>query len=835
MVKSITAKFSRPALLLIFFALFFCLSGCGGSVDSSTGTGTGTTTTDLSSLTLSVPSSVTYGTPPVTVTAILRDTTGTLVNGAVVTFAASDTTLAVLTPTTALTDVNGTASVTLSATSNTSNGATYITASAQITTNGTTTTINSTPVGIAVHGTTYLSSLTLSVNSNIVAWGAVPPVKATATLMDADGHLLPNTLVTFTAGSGIIVFTPTATALTGDGTGGTSLGVASVTLNPAAIDSAGATSITASAPVTTNGTTTTITSTPVGIAVNAATVTLGALTLGQPSISAYGTSSLSIPVYLNGVLTTTPISVAFTSPCVTAGKATLTSPVTTILGTAASTYKDNGCGTASDLITATVTGATASATITVATPAANNIQFVSATPAIIGTKTVGAATLSKSSIVKFQVVDQNNNGVKGVLVDFSLVPANAPGGIVLSPTSATSDADGYVTTSVTSGTVPTPVWVVATINGSSPAITSQSNTLTITTGLPTQNFFSLAVQTHNIEGYEYDGVTSALTIIASDRLGEPVPDGTAINFITEGCQINPASCTTTNGTCTVTFRSSEYRPINETTLVNPNGAVAALDGITPITINHDTTIGPALFVKNGRVTILAYALGEESFVDSNGNNMWDSGETFYDLGDLFLDSNENGIWDSNTSQPNLLEQYISYPLATGTTACGTHIGGGAAVTDYPPDYVDVPSKQNTCDSVWGLNYVRRSQVIVLSSSHPKISQDTFHISSCLQTFSFWLMDENNNPMPAGTTVSTTNSSISFIPTGSTSPTLATVSVGGTPVADTTHAGGTVVSLRVDGGTSCTGAGPIPFPVGSVDIVITTPKLVTNMTVSVVNP
>jgi hypothetical protein len=528
--------------------------------------------------------------------------------------------------------------------------------------------------------------------------------------------------------------------------------------------------------------------------------------------------------------------VAFTSPCVGLGKATITSPVTTILGTAASTYKDNNCASGTDVITASVTGATASATITVALPAVSNIQFVSATPPIIGTKTVGAATLSKSSIVKFQVVDKNNNGKAGVLVDFSLVPASAPGGIILSPTSATSDANGYVTTSVTSGTVPTPVWVVATIDGSSPAITSQSNTLTITTGLSTQNFFSLAVQTHNIEGWEYDGVLSALTIIASDRLGEPVPDGTAINFITEGCQIYPASCTTTNGTCTVTFRSSEYRPMGETTLVNPNGAVAALknDGITPITIDHDTTIGPALFVQNGRVTILAYTLGEESFVDSNGNNMLDPGETFYDLGDLFLDSNENGTWDSNTSQPNLLEQYISYPLATGTTACGTHIGGGAAVTAYPPDYVDVPSKQNTCDGVWGLNYVRRSQVIILSSSHPQISQDTFHISSCLQTFSFWLMDENNNPMPAGTTVGTINNSISFMT--ATSLTQATVSVGGTPLVDTTHAGGTLVSLRVDGGTTCTGAGPIPFPVGSVDIETKTPKgLVTDMTVFVVNP
>ena len=365
MVKSITARFSRPALLLICFALFCCLSGCGGSIDEAV-TGTNTTTTDLSSLTLSVPSSVTYGTP-VTVTAILRDTTGALVNGAVVTFAASDTTLVTFTPTSALTDSNGTTSVTLSAVSSTSAGATSIMASAQVTTNGTTTTITSAPVGIAVHGTTDLSSLTLGVTSNVVEWGA--PVTATATLKDADGNLLSNAIVTFTAASGIIVFTPTSTALTD------SHGNASVTLNPADIDSAGATSITASASITIGGNAKTVTSTPVGIAVNKATITLGALTLGQPSISAYGTSSVSIPVYLNSVLTTTPISVAFTSTCVGLGKATITSPVTTILGTATSTYKDNNCASGTDVITASVTGASVSTTITVALPAANNIQY----------------------------------------------------------------------------------------------------------------------------------------------------------------------------------------------------------------------------------------------------------------------------------------------------------------------------------------------------------------------------------------------------------------------------------------------------------------------------
>lgn len=44
-----------------------------------------------------------------------------------------------------------------------------------------------------------------------------------------------------------------------------------------------------------------------------------------------------------------------------------------------------------------------------------------------------------------------------------------------------------------------------------------------------------------------------------------------------------------------------------------------------------------------RSTILAYALGEESFDDTNGNGEYDFGETFRDLPEPFLDKNEDGV------------------------------------------------------------------------------------------------------------------------------------------------------------------------------------------------
>jgi len=653
------------------------------------------------------------------------------------------------------------------------------------------------------------SSLTLSTPFNFVTYGT--PLAATATLRDAHGVVVPGAVVTFAQDSNhLVAFDPaSATALTNGS------GIAHISVNAAAFDSAGATDITASASIDIGGTLTAVISAPVGISVGGALVSLGAITLGSPSISAYGTTSVSIPVYIDTgggpVLTTIPIQVAFSSTCVGLGKATITTPVTTILGTATSTYKDNGCGSGTDIITASVTGATAGATITVIPPAANNIQFISATPTTIG---ILGSSLPQSSLVKFQVVDASNNAVAGQLVDFSLLPLSLPGGVTLSAPSATSDAGGFVTVSVNTGTVPTPVWVLATLD-SNPAIASQSNTLTITTGMPTQNFFSLGVQTFNIEGLSHDNVTSTLTIIASDRLGNPVPDGTAINFITPvSGQILPATCSTTSGTCTVTYKSSGSRPLN------------------------------------GRLTLLAYAVGEKTFIDTGGygDNSYHAGDTFYDLGDLYIDANENGQWDPGE------ESFAPYASGSGgSSVCTEQPSGNLLIGDYGI-HGNIPSKvtfvdplavppvpaTGTCTGTWETNYVRRSAVIVLSGSSPTISPTTVTMGpTCRKRFDLLLTDINGNPMPAGTTVNTANNNVLFKAAGSSSYTLATVSIiNGTPVVNTPVFGGTLITLLVDGGLSCMGGTPPPavvYPAGDVDIVVKAPLGLTTYTNITVNP
>ena len=112
-------------------------------------------------------------------------------------------------------------------------------------------------------------------------------------------------------------------------------------------------------------------------------------------------------------------------------------------------------------------------------------------------------------------------------------------------------------------------------------------------------------------------MTSTLTARLADHFHNPVPDGTAVSFTSEGGSV-VASCNTVGGVCTSVLTSQALRP------------------------------------SNGRVTVLARATGEEAFTDLNGNGtadnaaeMIDANGASTDMPEAFVDYNENGIRDAN--------------------------------------------------------------------------------------------------------------------------------------------------------------------------------------------
>ncbi|MCF4009044.1 hypothetical protein [Rheinheimera sp. UJ63] len=380
-------------------------------------------------------------------------------------------------------------------------------------------------------------------------------------------------------------------------------------------------------------------------AVDVDIVVSSSLAVGD-TLAAGSTTLISVDISRNGQPYIPPLGVEFTSGCVQAGLAVMDQSVTSIGGVARSTYRASGC-VGGDLITATVItgGNTVSGTVVVdvSEAAIGSLEFLDVSAPIIALKGTGGANRTETSIVRFRLIDENGSPVAGRQVDFTL--ATALGGLELAQANGFTNGDGIVQTVVRSGIVPTPTRVIArseqTVTSGTVVVTAPSDVLTVSTGLADQNSFSVARSAFNVHALDFDGNEVDLTVSLADHFNNPVPDGTAVNFITEGGSVE-SSCTTTNGRCAVKWRSQNPRPF---TTGFANTIVAKCDGGKPcplgIVRNDTVTFDQPL---GGRATILAYSIGEESFADLNGNGRFDTGEyvAAYDLTEAYIDNNEDG-------------------------------------------------------------------------------------------------------------------------------------------------------------------------------------------------
>lgn len=346
-----------------------------------------------------------------------------------------------------------------------------------------------------------------------------------------------------------------------------------------------------------------------------------------------------------------PLEVQFSSSCAIAGLAVLDQSVFSTGGTAVSTYRANGCQTLDTIVATVIAGGntvTGSVNIDVSAANVGSIQFVDASESYLALKGTGGANRTESSIVRFRLLDANGNPVPATTVNFTL--STAVGGIELDPVSAFTNGEGFVQTVVRSGLVPTPVRVIARAQDQNNSIQVQapSDNVLISTGVADQNSFSLSRSAFNVHALDFDGNEVDVNIFLADHFNNPVPDGTAVNFIAEGGSIEPG-CLTDNGRCSVKWRSQNPRPFTSsmyknTMLEKCHDSLPCPLGILDINGDLDLPLG-------GRATITAYAVGEESFVDRNGNGRFDEGEfvELYDLTEAFTDHNEDGLFAASSN------------------------------------------------------------------------------------------------------------------------------------------------------------------------------------------
>ncbi|WP_412971318.1 Ig-like domain-containing protein [Glaciecola sp. MF2-115] len=414
----------------------------------------------------------------------------------------------------------------------------------------------------------------------------------------------------------------------------------------------------------------------------------------------------------NDQVITNSTPVTFTSRCVQEGSGTIDTQVNTINGTANATYRDLSCagGTGNiDTITATIninsTNVTITRDIILSPESVGTIEFVSASPENIVLQGTGGQGRETVSTVTFRVKGAQGNPLAQQTVNFSL--NTDTGGLTLAPATAITNSEGQVSVKVNAGNVPTSVRVSAEVEVSdTQTLQTQSDLLSVNTGLPDQNSITLSPSNLNPEAFNINDAEVTIFASLADTFNNPVPDGTTVSFTAEGGRIDP-TCNTTNGSCSVIWRSSNPKP------------------------------------DDHRVTILATAIGHETLVDSNGNNQYDDADGpaitdndgsgfevtlptrsgFIDLSEAWRDDNENGMRDSNEiyldfdasgdPEPNIQNGLFDGPQCAATN-CGE------------------PSI-----------HVRRATVLVMSSSQALISVSNNGVE----------LANNTSPAPGGSVLS----------------------------------------------------------------------------------
>jgi len=612
-----------------------------------------------------------------------------------------------------------------------------------------------------------------------------------ATVKDAAGKTVALAVVNYSAADASLITLEPQSALSD------ASGVAVVNVKPASSQAAGATTITASAVV--GGKTV---SASVNMAVGAAPLTLGELSLvPAPTgpLPAFSTVQVNIPVTSGGQPATSVSGLVLSSLCAGDGTATLV-PGSLGNGVQTATYTNNGCLRGNDTITASIGNSSKTVSLAVSPADIGAINFVSSSSGsnAIVLRGSGGLGRSESAQVTFRVVDQHNNPLPGVDVNFR--PTTTTGGLSVTPAKATTDGAGNVTTVVSSGTIPTPVRVIAEASRGGTIISGLSDALTISTGLPIQKNMSMSASVFNIEGLSYDGETTSITVRMADQYGNPVSDGAVVNFVTEGGAIGSSAqgaCQTVDGACSVTLVSQQFKP------------------------------------TNGRVTVLSYVQGLENFTDTNGDGQFSCAEVRDASGNV--PAVYRPLVDTCVSGPEPFADQGDPFLDTGNHAVVWGVQSGDTldgIYQSDSDHEDKPfpyghaSYNVKGDGHWGLNYIWRSFEIVFSGSRPTLMRQVCNTSGCrdwtaadgdvsvikgldgascaAQTLTYRIYDVNNNPMPAGTTVGT--ASADKVSPGATFP---------ATVPSTNQIGGTIHSVLIKPDTNC-----VP---GSFVVSIATPK------------
>ncbi|PKZ69842.1 hypothetical protein CYJ96_00345 [Moraxella osloensis] len=550
--------------------------------------------------------------------------------------------------------------------------------------------------------------------SFIPSTGATAKVKVT----DAAGKGISGAIVAFSASGGVSFSTTNSSVLTD------TEGNASIFVKPIDINDNGTYTLTA----TSTYNSITATSKPYAFSLQKTNLKITQLKTEVPTnttLEVGGSTNVSLIVTDENGVVQPNTTVNFTNNC---GTFTEDSVMTNSEGVATTTYsaiKADGslCTDTSVIITvSTTTGVSANTSINLTPIVGNSIAYTTTGAVNLGASNSGSST---SGQIEFTVYSNGKPAANQDVIinktyaplDFSFVKLGNQ-----SAQTVKSDSNGKVNVTLYPGALPGPVELKATLATNS-TITALSKDVAVATGRATQNGMSVSLLKNTL-AVGVDGDTTEVTVRLVDRVGNAVPDGTVVSFVSEGGKITP-NCSTVDGVCSATF-----------TTQNPR--------------------------SDGRLSVIAYVEGDKSYIDSNGNNKFDIGEPLsHNIGSFYRDDNENGAHD--------LGEYVYIRPITGSPlACGTSSFGEPNLVTQILSVNPLSTVTHQCDDQ--LETVLRYQFILGLAGNVPVYDDNSPTDSTPENLTYTLpVNTINTPikynfdmfgnsartvsMPAGTTIS----------------------------------------------------------------------------------
>ena len=364
-----------------------------------------------------------------------------------------------------------------------------------------------------------------------------------------------------------------------------------------------------------------------------------------------------------------PISgatIAFSTTLGTVAASAVTSPsgVATVAYTAPSS--SGVAVVTADYTTPTSAHVTATASITL--PQLAQVNLVSQQFAVMGALGSG---FQEANELTFQLIDTANQTYPaGVTVSFehgrlgnSYIGASAAGCSATTCTdAAVTDSQGKAKVILHSGSVANVVSVIARAQaGGSALLSATAGNIAIVGARATGAEITIDCSPKNIPALTsqdctnstYSGPDSKVTctVTLADRFKNKLGVSTVVSYLTEAGAAGPPPSTPAYDTTKAPAQQVNLGRTSD--VVDTFGAKLPAD-VVPFLGEESHSLALDACTshvernpRDGLVTVIASVRGEEGFVDSNGNGLFDAGEPFIDMAEPFVDYNDNGVRDPN--------------------------------------------------------------------------------------------------------------------------------------------------------------------------------------------